>query len=183
MQQKKDYITVNNTKTQFNQVWDIYEEAFPENERRSLDQQKKIFNNTRYELRPLYDRHRIVGFIATWDFDDFIFIEHYAIYNKYRGQGYGKSFLKGFIEQVHKSIVLEVETPDTDIAKRRIGFYQSLGFYCNPFDYVQPSYEEGKESVPLLLMTYPDAIDKETFDRIRDRLYKEVYRQKPVETQ
>lgn len=178
MKQKKDYITVNNTKVQFNQIWNIYEEAFPEDERRSLEQQKEILKNTRYELRPLYDKHRILGFIATWDLDDFIFIEHYAIFNKCRGQGYGTTFLKSFLEEADKNVVLEAEKPVNIIANKRIEFYQDLGFYCNPFDYIQPPYEEGKESVPLLILTYPDAIDKEMFSRIRKRLYKEVYRDK-----
>lgn len=165
-------------KIDFEKIWTIYEEAFPHNERRSWDLQIDIQNNPAYDLYPLWDAERIIGLIGTWDLDDFLFIEHYAIDNKCRGQGYGKSFLKRIIEETDKTIVLEVEKPENEISIKRIEFYKGLGFHCNPYNYLQPSYGKGKDLVPLLVMSYPQAIVEDDFDGIRDRLYREVYKHK-----
>ncbi|SJZ93067.1 GNAT family N-acetyltransferase [Garciella nitratireducens] len=164
---------------EFEQIWKIYQESFPKDEKRNLSLQKQILKNPNYHIIPFYKENILVGFMATWELDweldKFIFIEHYAMDKRYRGQGYGEKFLRDFLQKTSKRIVLEVEKPETSIAKRRIQFYQRLGFYCNPFNYVQPSYEQDQQPVPLLLMTYPDPVSKEIFQHIKDKLYREVY--------
>lgn len=161
--------------SEFQKIWKIYEESFPKSERRNLALQKEVLKNPRYHLRPLYEGKLLIGFLATWGLNEFIFIEHYAIDKKYRAQGYGKKFLRNFLKSTDKSIILEVEKPETMIAKKRILFYKKLHFHCNPFDYVQPPYEENQEPVPLLLMTYPDPISQDAFKNIKNKLYQEVY--------
>ncbi|MBS4535653.1 GNAT family N-acetyltransferase [Clostridium sp. D2Q-14] len=160
---------------ELNYIWDIYNSSFPEDEKRSIELQKKILKDSRYSFRPLKDKDEIVGFIAIWDLDDFIFIDHYAIDKKYRGKGYGKRFLKELLNEFNKMIVLEVEKPENDIAKRRIKFYEELNFYLNNFSYKQPAYEKNKKSVTLLVMTYPKSVDKDTFNKIKNKLYNDVY--------
>lgn len=160
----------------FNRIWDIYEKSFPEDERRSIELQKKILKNPKYEFRPLYDNEKIIGLLAKWDLDDFIFVDHFAIDERYRGKGYGKKFIKELLEKSNKIVVLEVEKPETIIAKKRIEFYERLNFHLNHFSYNQPAYGENKKPVPLLIMTYPEPLDEDGFMRIKGKLYKDVYK-------
>lgn len=159
----------------FNKIWDIYNSSFPEDEKRNLNLQKEILKDPRYKMKSLKDDEKVVGFITTWDMDDYLFVEHFAIDEKHRGKSYGKKFLKDLIDKTDKNVVLEVELPDTKIAKRRIGFYESLNFKLNNYDYMQPAYGKDKEPMPLMIMTYPETIDKDEFNEVKDNLYNIVY--------
>ncbi|MGO1369677.1 GNAT family N-acetyltransferase [Senegalia sp. (in: firmicutes)] len=159
----------------FDKIWDIYNSSFPEDEKRNLNLQKEILKDPRYKMKSLKDDEKVVGFITTWDMDDYLFVEHFAIDEKYRGKSYGKKFLKDLINKTDKNVVLEVELPDTKIAKRRIGFYERLNFKLNNYDYMQPAYGKDKEPMPLMIMTYPETIDKDEFNEVKDNLYNIVY--------
>lgn len=156
-------------------AWDIYENSFPEEERRTIELHKEILKKPQYHFEPLYDKGNVIGLLGVWEFEDFIFNEHFAIDSKLRGKGYGKKYLKSFLDKITKKMVLEVERPDTEIAKRRIKFYEGLNIHLNDYPYIQPSYGGGKDSVPMMIMTYPDPINEDEFNSIRDKIYKEVY--------
>ena len=70
-----------------------------------------------------------------------------------------------------------MEPPETELTRRRIGFYERNGFVLNDYDYVQPSLGEGKDPVPLRIMTWPRGMDREELAgmerRIRQKLFKE----------
>lgn len=155
----------------FDAIYKIMEESFPEDERRPYDEQKALLLDSRYSISGENG-----GFIATWEFDDFIFIEHFAVDKNMRNSGLGSRMLKEFLETSKKPVCLEVEPPDTEMAKRRIGFYERNGFFLNEYDYFQPPISKGKKIVPLMIMTSGEKVTKEAFERIRDTLYKEIYK-------
>ena len=160
---------------EFRCAWDLYESAFPADERRSLDSQVVLFNNKLYNFTVAIKSGLIVGFLATWRLNGFVFIEHFAVLEKLRNQGIGTKILKRYISQIDR-VVLEVEKPENSLAKRRIGFYKRLGFCLNYFDgYVQPPYEAGKESVPMFLMTFPEEINGFDFQKIKSQIHRMVY--------
>ena len=70
----------------------------------------------------------IKAFITVWKFEDFAFIEHFAVNPFYRNQGLGSLILHEILNLLQCQICLEVELPKTDFAKRRIGFYERNGF-------------------------------------------------------
>ena len=73
----------------------------------------------------------------------------------------------------HSCILLEAEPPLTEIARRRIGFYERAGFEIIDADYIQPPYEETGRGVPLYLMAYnKGGIDTKSATRL---LYGAVY--------
>ena len=51
-----------------------------------------------------------------------------------------------------------MEYPKDELRQRRINFYRRVGFALNLHPYVQPAYEKSTSPVPLLVMTYPEAI-------------------------
>lgn len=157
-------------------VWDIFTEAFPPDLRRSFDEQKGLLDHLNYKLVPKYGNGRSpVGFISLWDFEKFVFVEHFAVKKGLRGRGYGRRIMKDLLMHSGKSIVLEVEKPATNIDARRIKFYNGLGFRLNQYKYQQPSYWAGGKPVELLLMSYPIALSEKDFRYVRETLYTKVY--------
>lgn len=73
-------------------------------------------------------------------------------------------------------IILEAEPPDqSDIAARRVRFYERLGFALNKYKYLQPPYSSGEHPLPLSIMSYPDALPCDKFLKIRNELYRGAY--------
>ena len=58
-------------------------------------------------------------------------------------------------------MVLEVEAYNTTIAKRRIRFYERLGFVRNDIYYLEPPTEQEESPIPLTTMSYPNRIPKD----------------------
>ncbi len=155
----------------FDSIYRIMEQSFPDDERRPYDEQKELLLDSRYSI---YAENG--GFIAIWEFEEFVFIEHFAVDESKRNSGLGSKMLANFLGITNKTVCLEVECPDTEIAKRRIGFYERNGFFLNEYEYFQPPISKGKNIVPLMIMTSKSKVTKEKFEKIRDTLYKEVYK-------
>ena len=159
----------------FEEAWKIYEEAFPEDERRSLSQQMDLLENPLYNFICIHDEGELAGFIAWWELSGFVFIDHFAIDGNQRGKGLGGKFLRDFLSEKGTHAVLEVEKPSSPEAKKRIAFYERLGFHLNEYDYLQPPFSNGKNPVPLLLMSHPSGLDPDGFEKIKSELYSKVY--------
>lgn len=160
----------------FDAIYEIMEEAFPPIERRTYEKQKALFHLSHYHVHTLKEKECIKAFISVWEYPDFIFVEHLAIASSYRNQGLGAKLLNEIIAFYKKHVILEVELPQTDLAKRRIGFYERLGFKCNSsYIYEQPPLQHGFEPYPLWLMSYPERIDSTSYKKIKEQLYQDVY--------
>ncbi len=164
-------------KNDFDLVYDIMEKSFPSDEIRPYNEQKELFDKARYCVYAEYesDAH-IEGFIAVWEFDDFVFIEHFAVSPENRNGGLGAKILNELTHMTDKRACLEVEPPKSKIQIRRISFYERNGFYLNDYEYFQPPISKGKNIVPLMIMTHGGKVDENEFQNIRNVLYKEVYK-------
>lgn len=160
----------------FKSIWSIYLDSFPKEERRTLDQQTEIMKDKLYSLEGVYHNEKLIGFYALWNLEEFVFIEHIAINKEFRGMGYGSKIMQEIIIKHNKQIVLEVEYPENYYCIKRIEFYKKLGFNLNDFKYEQPPYQKEYKAVPLLIMSYPQAIKAKEFLSIKDKLYKYVYK-------
>ena len=159
----------------FEQVYQILADSFPSSERRTYKGQKEVLNNEFYKIFVYQEKEKIHAFIAVWDFIDFVFVEHFAVEASHRNEGLGKKMLVELMENKQKTFCLEVEPPETEIARRRIGFYERLGFHLLPFTYEQPAMQTTEKSIPLCLMSYPEELDKGKFNQIKNKLYQNVY--------
>ena len=110
-----------------------------------------------------------------WVFEDFAYIEHFAIDKEYRNQGLGKATMLSFLSQHPDQVVLETELPSTEQADHRLEFYTDLGFTRNPQEYWQPSYYGKQELALQMIVMSKYELDDGEFDDMRDVLYKEVY--------
>lgn len=157
----------------------IYSQSFPADERREWAEIPELLCCTHFTLKRVCKNHETIGLIAVWDFSDFVFIEHFAIRKSARGQGIGSEVLKMVLAENQKPIILEAEEPFTDEARRRIVFYERLGFSVCECIYFQPPYSAGKNKVKMLLMSFPDKTTPPQFDKIKTLLYREVYKYNP----
>lgn len=178
----KSYNLTNISTGDFNSFYKLMCEAFPPIERRHLENQRKLLQNDFYKIVGYKEDNNVIAFIASWEFENFNFIEHFAVDSSYRGNGIGSKILKQYLNNHNnKPIFLEVEYPKDDYSKRRIEFYKRLGFSLNNYEYVQPPLEEGNELLPLKIMSYPKEFNNKQLNQFKNNVYKYVYKYEEYE--
>lgn len=160
----------------FTEIYQIMEQSFPKCEIRTYEKAIKLLNNPRYYIYAARKEDRsICGFISSWHFEKFIFVEHFAVLNDMRGGGIGSRMMREYLGQNKLPVYLEVEAADTAITKRRISFYQRLGFILTDFGYIQPNLQKSDQKVFLNIMGYPYGPTKSEFDKFKEVLFSQVY--------
>ena len=161
----------------FDAIYDLMEKSFPSDEYRTYDEQKALLNDPDYSIYVLYNEYQdIKAFIAAWEFNTFAFIEHFAVNPEHRNSGIGSYILNELVELLGKTVCLEVEPTETEMATRRIGFYKRNNFFFNEYPYMQPAISQGKNAIPLFVMTSGRKVDEDIFEQIKGTLYKRVYK-------
>ena len=162
---------------EFDGTFGIMEKSFPTDEYRPYGEQRKLLTDPRYAVYVHHAENGAVdAFLAVWQFSDFAFLEHFAVSPTARGCGLGTRLLQALSQLLGCCLCLEVELPDTPIAARRIGFYERAGFVYHDYPYIQPPISEGKQPVPLRLMTKNACGSACKPEAIKSVLYREVYR-------
>jgi len=171
------------TVSDFESFFALMELSFPTTERRTKEDQRALFDaEAAYRVYGLQNSatHKVEAFLAVWDLDGILFVEHFAVDPTLRGQGIGSRLLAELAKMTDKPLCLEVEPPCTDLAIRRIAFYKRNGFFLNEFPYLQPSLAKGEPPIPLMVMTLGKALSKEEFEQVREELYRKVYHVEPM---
>lgn len=91
----------------YNSFKALYSVSFPIFGQRTEAQQEYAFLSANYHLMAYEENAVFIGFIAYWEFDAYVYIEHCAIDRGLRGQGYGSRLLSGFIEECRKGFCLK----------------------------------------------------------------------------
>ena len=161
----------------FESLYEVMEKSFPNIERRNYDGQKKLFNNDFYNVIGYKDDdNKVCAFLAFWKFEDFNFIEHFAVDDRMRGNGIGTMLFKYYLTNTEKLTILEVELPEDEISSRRIKYYERMGMKLNEYDYLQPPLQIGNKLLPLKIMSYNEQISYDKFDKLRNEIYRNVYK-------
>lgn len=153
----------------FAEVDALYEKAFPWHEKREPGAKISALDNERYSLLAWLDGEQFVGMTGSWDFDGYSYIEHLAVNSDLRSQGYGKRMLGDFLQRTPLTI-LEIDPLTSDIAHKRLRFYQSLGFRQNDYPHFHPSYHQGTADHSLIVLSYPQAIDDVQYQHFNQHL-------------
>ena len=157
--------------TNFPEIYRIMQVSFSDDEYRPYDEQLALFEEPEYRIY-----YMPAGFLAVWELESFIYIEHFAVDPSLRNSGTGSAMLQELVKQYQKPICLEVELPEDELTRRRIGFYERNGFIFNEYPYIQPPISKGKSPVPLRIMTYKSEITREEFQKMKEILYRRVYK-------
>ena len=171
------------TARDFELIYKLMDESFPSTEHRVKEGQRALF-----DTEPTYcvwgqkneQTNALEAFLAVWELDEILFVEHFATDPALRGQGLGSRLLDELAKMTDKTVCLEVEPPENELAKRRIAFYERNGFFLNEYPYIQPSLAKGEPPIPLLIMTHGHPADKTEFEAIRNELYRKVYHVEPL---
>ena len=69
-----------------------------------------------------------IGYCVIWELQGFYFLEHFEVFEEFRNQKLGEKILESLQEKFEK-LILETE-PDSlsEIAERRLRFYERNGF-------------------------------------------------------
>ncbi|GAB1534598.1 hypothetical protein ADMFC3_02290 [Geovibrio sp. ADMFC3] len=161
-------------KENFPAAYELMKNSFHPAEIRSYEKALEILDNPEYSLYTAGEG-KFDGILGVWNFEEFIFMEHLAVQPHTRGTGLGTSMMKEFLASCTKPAILEVEDEDSDIAKRRIGLYERLGFFLTDFGYIQPVMQKGETArIPLKIMSYKVKIDNGTLNQYKKVLAKKL---------
>ncbi len=154
----------------------LYVQSFPVEERRELDSIRKLLeaDNGIYYIYIIKEEENL-GFIVYWNLPQFTYIEYFAIDSTKRSGGIGTVVMKEFINKINKPIVLEVEPPCDEITKRRVSFYERLGFILSNYRYTQPPYNKDLPSLELNLMEWGSDMTQTHPEEIEKILHQKVY--------
>jgi predicted GNAT family acetyltransferase len=159
----------------FKEAWKIYEDSFPEDERRNLQQQDEVLKNKHYKFYSINDGKEVIGMMGVWKLEHSSLIEHIAIKKDMRNKGFGSKVVQDYIASGN-IFVVEIEPPEWgEMEKRRMDFWKRNRFNPNEHNYIQPAYDETKKPLPLVFMSYPKEVDEKEFEKIRDEIHLEVY--------
>ncbi|MDE6714954.1 MAG: GNAT family N-acetyltransferase, partial [Muribaculaceae bacterium] len=131
------------SENRLNEVKHIYLASFPADERRPFAVVRRYLKCSRrpFHILAAVMDDRVASFISYWEFPEFRYIEHFATLSSLRGDGIGSWLLHEFLHKSPLPVILEVELPDNDLAKRRIEYYVRQGFSLHDdFHYIQPPY-------------------------------------------
>ena len=144
----------------FAPMFELYHEAFPPSERRTLDDLTRILDTEpRFTASALMREGQFAGFFTHWTFDRFVYGEHFAVDSALRGQNLGTETIQAFLALHTLPVVLEVEMPDEPDAH----------------PYAQPYYDGSGRMLPMLIMTNDTHFANKNFPLIKKTLYEEVY--------
>lgn len=136
-------------------LWPLMEKVFPRAERRDAKWHQCALDDEDFTCCYLSEDGQFIGLACYWVSERFVYLEHLAIADEMRGQGYGSAVLKQLQRNYAKlNIIAEVEPPVNEQTHRRCTFYEKNGFLRLPDEHVQLPYHPDTSPVPLLLYAY-----------------------------
>lgn len=113
----------------FERILPIYEEAFPDDERKPYSMLLENHESGRGEMLAVKYGDNIVGMVFMCFYMDYALIDYFAIDKELRGLKIGERAM-GLLHEKYsdKKLFLEIEDPDiNEMATRRLHFYERCG--------------------------------------------------------
>lgn len=160
----------------FDQIYALLQASLPEEEMRTKEDQWALLEQNAYHLLVEWgEDQKPRAFLAAWEIEPFRFIEHLVVDPGQRGAGIGGKLLDSYVMREKKDVLLEVELPKTNMAKRRIAFYERHGFVYHDFPYEQLPLKRGDLPLALRLMVFHKTLDAEQFQQYKKILHTTIY--------
>ena len=137
----------------FRKLTALYTEAFPVEERREIGQLGELLHTEpAMYFNAVECDGQLAGLFVYWDFGSFYYLEHLAVFAEMRNKKIGQQILDWVKEQLQGVRLLEVEPAETEMATRRIHYYERNGYRILDRNYLQPPYVKGGKDFPLWVM-------------------------------
>lgn len=136
----------------------LYEEAFPLEERRDREQLSALIRNEKrmffcaIEADEESKESTLCGFLIYWRFPSFYYLEHFSIFSHLRNLKIGKKVLSLIEKELPMLRLLEVEPAMNELSTRRVLYYKRSGYEILTKEYVQLSYRGEDSSLQLWIM-------------------------------
>ncbi|MCD8262786.1 MAG: GNAT family N-acetyltransferase [Tannerellaceae bacterium] len=158
----------------YNEFEAIYKISFPVFEQRTSEQQIMAFSSPLYHLDCFTEEDGFIGFIAWWNFDYGVYIEHFAIHPRLRGKGYEGNILQQFIVNSRKPVILEIDPVVDEISAARLRFYKTYGFVENPYKHIHPAYRNEYAPHSLVVLSTQAILSPEQYQQFNKDLQEQV---------
>lgn len=169
-----EYVQINpDQTTRWNSVWELYEESFPEAERRKKEDHLRACNDTRFFPLSAWEGRDLIGLMFFWEWDSYRYLEHFAVNPELRGQGHGSQMLRHLRDSEHTTI-LEIDPLINELSVRRLQFYERAGYSLTPYRFIHLPYRLDAKAQELLILSYPHMITKEQHYDFKRFLNEEV---------
>lgn len=165
-----------------NDLWTMYEEAFPYDERRDPQSILSLLETPDHDICiHLYpspeDAQCLVAFAVLHRLECADYIEYLCVSPSRRNEQWGSRILDHIASVTPLPLVLEAEPPGaTPWASRRIDFYLRNAFTLLDLQYYQPAYHSDSSPVELRLLVRGTISDTSRLPRL---LYRDVYHLEP----
>jgi GNAT superfamily N-acetyltransferase len=153
-------IEINNHEA-LEQVFEIYESSFPENEQQLLETLKIRLKEDKEVLFAAKINDEVVGIGFLFDLlgSDFLLLDYLAVKQNHRGKQIGERlfrFLKDYGKSQQKHLLMEVDDPefgdDKEQRLKRIAFYQkNEALWLRDVKYILPALD-GTNATEQILM-------------------------------
>lgn len=157
----------------FKRAFELYESAFPNEERRDDLEQQRVLKKKDYHFDLIMDNGEFIGVMLYWETNEFVFLEHFTTCKELRGKGFGKKALD-LLKEKNKTILLEIEPPIDEMTKRRYGFYKRNDFLMNPYYHIQAKYHLGDADLELKILSYPQVLTKQEYLSFYEYMTREI---------
>ncbi len=159
----------------FDGLFSLYHESFPSEERRDLKELDGLLVEPRMFFSSVMAENILAGLVVYWQFKEFLYVEHLAIFADQRRNGVGAEVLR-ILQNFSYPILLEVEIPYDEASTNRVTFYHNAGFHSLPVEYFQPPYRKGESLLPMMLYSDRADWDGAVLQRSIKLFHWEVYR-------
>ena len=127
------------------QVYELYDNAFPEQEKKPLHVMEQLVNDGKMEMLAMVDEDEFVGLAINMISENRALLDYYAIVPEKRSSGYGGKGLEVLLRHFgNQKYIFEIETQDeqadnAEERKRRKNFYlrnglKETGLFANVYD-------------------------------------------------
>lgn len=157
------------TNTYFNDALKIYKNSFPKFEQRTIESQIEVLNHDQYYCCVVLEDNLLIGILFYWQYEDYNYIEHFAISSNLRGQNYGSKILKEFCKS-NSNTILEIDPPIDDISIKRLNFYSDLGFKLQKFEHTHPPYRKSFSAHKLNIMSFNKDLSIDEYNKFNNFL-------------
>ncbi len=141
----------------------IYEYSFPSFERRGTESFEALLSEEKAQLDVYLEDGVIVGFMLYWYMQNFKYLEFFAINRQMRGKNYGSRLMEDLCDDKRR-VILEIEPPADEMTKKRLRFYERLGFVLNDYDYIHPSFQHPPHPHSLRIMSNGGKLGKKDYE-------------------
>ncbi len=189
-----DNVRISEVKSEedFNEGINIYEDAFPPGEKRSVeDIRKNIEENHEKMFIGKHDKNPVM-FVMMWPINnsDFLFLDYIAVKKEYRGNGLGSMFLESIFNlednDGYNHVIFEVENPqegdNINQRRERIKFYRRAGAKAlTGFKYFLPPRNNNKsQEMNLMIISRKNIkrVDGEKIQAVLEQIYTHIYNTK-----